>query len=247
VRAYHEPPVPLSRVLAFSVLALSFLVAVIGLAETLRHPLPEGLPPDVAEDEGGDPRDALECPEPEPREGVERDGAAVGDAVFEVLSNNLYDCPETFNGRKVRYTGEVVGAVLQRGDGAWVQLNDDLYAGDLGPLPAHRDFRGGNAGVGVFIPDSAVAGITWVGGHAAQGDVLEVVGVFHRVDPQAHEVAIIRAEEVEVVREGGPFEHPVLRDRQVAAVITGLLALGFLVAQVRRSRRFRRVAGLEPL
>jgi hypothetical protein len=40
--------------------------------------------------------------------------------------------------------------------GAWLHLNDDRYALDLGPLPQHRTAVAGNSGVPVLVP-AAVA------------------------------------------------------------------------------------------
>lgn len=233
-------PVPRARV---ALALLAFLIGIGGivtLAETLRHPLPSGGPatPEL-DDPDSDPRTTVDCGQAPPREGQERsedepDGTRV---VLSVTSNRLYDCPELYDGERVRYRGEVVGAVLQRDDGAWVQLNDDVYAETLGPLPAHRDYRGGNAGVGVFVPHDLANQINWVGGPQTRGDVLEVTGVFNRVDLATAEVAIIRAETGTVAEVGEAFPDPVLADRSIVAVIVSVIAIGFTVAERIVSRR----------
>jgi hypothetical protein len=228
-------PVPRSRVAAATGVFLLLLGGTILLAETLRHPHP-GLGPVVPE-LGGDPRDPIECPDPIPREGQPRFPAPAGQDPVAVTSNELYDCPDVYDAAEVRYRGEVVGGVLHRDDGAWVQLNDDIYGDPGGPLPTHRDYRGGNAGVGVFLPAGAATKITWVGGPATRGDVLEVVGRFQRVDPVSREVAVIRAEQVTVAVEGGIVDHPVLRDRQVAALILAIMAAAVVVAERFRAAR----------
>jgi hypothetical protein len=227
-------PVRRLRILGAFLLAIVALFGLGAMTELLRHPAPGGAPLDPVE--GGDPRDEIDCPEPEPREGREREDVDFS-TVVRVDSNVLYDCPGTFDESLIRYRGEVVGDVLRRRDGAWVQLNDDIYAGDAGPLPAHRDFRGGNAGVGVFIPHDLAEQISFVGGPRFHGDVLEVVGVFHRVDPEADEVAIIRARQGEVVRPGRPFEDTPLRDRQVVALLLAPLALAIVLWERRAARR----------
>jgi hypothetical protein len=136
----------------------------------------------------------------------------------------------------VRYRGEVIGGVLQRSAGSWVHLNDDIYAGDIGPLPAHRDFRGGNGGLGVFIPPELAAQITHLGGPRAHGDIVEVVGTFHRVDASTGEVAILRAIQGTVTA-GRPLERPVLPARRVAGIAMLLLMVGTVTAErVLRSR-----------
>ncbi|HUH08591.1 MAG TPA: hypothetical protein VML96_12405 [Egibacteraceae bacterium] len=233
-------PVPRWRVLgAIVVLVLAF-AAMIWMVEQLRHPLPTDGPAVPELDvPASDPREEVVCEDPPPREGLQRQepSAAELTEIAVIQSNQLYDCPQTHSERVVRYRGEVVGAVLRREHGVWVQLNDDVYARTLGPLPAHRDFRGGNAGVGVLLPHSVADEIRFVGGPRARGDVLEVVGVFHRVDPQTHEVSVIRAGQGELVVEGERFDDPILIDRLVAALILLALALGITAAERVRARR----------
>ncbi|HEX6256756.1 MAG TPA: hypothetical protein VFZ70_13205 [Euzebyales bacterium] len=223
-------PAPRRRVLAATVALLALLGAVIATGELLRHPHDpiSGIPEE--ELAGADPRDELLCPEPAPREGQQRDLDDEPSAPVQVDSNDLYDCPESFDGRRVVYRGEVVGALMDRRDGVWTQLNDDVYAELLGPLPAHRDYRGGNAGVGVLLPHDAAARVNSVGGPQTRGDVLEVNGIFHRVDATG-EVAVIRADDAQLVAEGQPFPDPPLTDRRIAAWLAVLVAVGLTITE----------------
>jgi hypothetical protein len=235
-------PTPRRLVALWALVALLALWGLVAGAGALRqdHPATGPLTPEAAlPADAPDPlRDAVDCPVPPGREGQQRPAPAAGpDAAVSVTSNELHDCPATFDGRVVRYDGEVVGALLDRGDGVWVQLNDDVYADQAAPLPTHRDFRGGNAGLGVLLPADAAADIAWVGGPGRHGDLLEVVGRFHRVDAETGEVAIIRAEQVTVVRDGRPLQVPPSPARRVTAVVAAVVALGVVVAERRlRSR-----------
>lgn len=230
----RRQPVKLRRVLLGGLVLLALTALLILAGEYLRHP---DLPHDVPEEQlvGSDPREEIVCPEPIPREGQERgETAAVG--IREVTSNELYDCPQFYDGQRVRYRGEAVGALLHRDIGVWAQLNDDVYAELIGPLPAHRDYRGGNAGVGVLLPTDLSAQITFIGGPQTRGDVLEVEGVFNRVDPTG-EVAVIRADTARIVADGEPSPDPPLTDRGIAAVLASLLAAGMVVAERTAARR----------
>lgn len=234
----NRAPVARARVAAGAAVTVLVVAALVGLTEGLRHPASDG-DPVLVDDAAADPRIDVECPEPQPREGVERDQAVIGppEEVVAVSSNDLYDCPSTYDGRMVRYQGEAVGAALGRRDGAWVQVNDDVYADLLGPLPAHREFRGGNAGVGVLLPRALADRIAVFGGPDTHGDLVEVVGVFHRVDPQTREVAVIRAGSGEVLRRGQAVVQPRLLDRRVAAALLGLAAVGVVAAERLAARR----------
>lgn len=234
--ARREPrrPVARWRILLVLLASVAALFAMGALTELLRHPAPGG-GPIVPEDEA-DPRAEVTCPEPEPREGRAREEVDFS-SIVRVGSDALYDCPQTYDDSIVRYRGEVVGAVLRRRDGAWVQLNDDIYAGDAGPLPSHRDFRGGNGGVGVFISAELADEITFVGGPSSHGDVLEVVGLFHRVDPIAGEVTVIRAQDGRLTAPGRPFEDVPLRDRRLLALLLAPIAVGAIIWERRTARR----------
>jgi hypothetical protein len=229
-------PVRRRVVLASLVVVIGLLVLAIEATDRLRHP-PSGLEAPIAEVDA-DPRIPVECPTPdverptEPTLGPRR-------PVAEVASNDLYDCPSAWDRRPVRYTGEVVGAVLRRGEHAWVQLNDDVYALGAGPLRAHRDYQGGNAGIGVRIPAAVADEIRWVGSGLARGDVIEVRGVFRRVHRPTREPAVIIAETAVIVRSGEPFTDPLLPDRLVAAGVLGVLAVGLVIVERVVARRRR--------
>ena len=222
-RARGVPPL---RVAAAAALLLTVLAAVAGLAEALRHPATLDPVPEPAAVE--DPREEVVC------DGVPE--ARPGEPII-VDSGGLLDCPEVYDGHLVAYEGEVVGAVLERDDGSWVQLNDDPYAGDLGPLPSHRQFRGGNGGVGVHVPHALAGQVAWVGAHDQRGDVLAVVGVYHQSDPRSGEVAVIRVSAGEVVAAGGPIAHPPLADRRLAGGLLAAAALGLVLVGRLRARR----------
>lgn len=231
-------PVRRRMVLVGAVVAGLVIAGIVAGTEALRYPHPTSAAvtaPEARPEPAADPREPLECEDPLPREGQERDEDVTGDQMARVSSSELYDCPETYDGRRVRYRGEVIGAVLWRNEGAWVHLNDDIYATDSGPLPAHRDFRGGNGGLGVFVPRELAAQITHVGGPTERGDVIDVIGTFHRVDRATGEVAIMRASDG-TRRPGEPLERPLLPARRTVAIVMACLML----AVVGLERRFRR-------
>jgi hypothetical protein len=228
-------PVERLRVLMGALALLGMLGSVVIIGEVLRHPDTRAGVPDEEPDHF-DPRDEIDCPEPPPREGQERSPQGDTTTTVDVSSSDLYDCPQFFDGRRVRYRGEVVGALLHRDTGVWVQLNDDAYAEALGPLPAHRDYRGGNSGVGVLLPTRLTAQIDLVGGPQTRGDVVEIEGMFNRVDPSG-EVAVIRAETAELTASGEALLDPLLTHRLVAAVLAILFAGGMVAAERVVARR----------
>jgi hypothetical protein len=229
-----------SRVLLGAVLLLAYAAGVVALSEHLRHPLPvEGVPLEQVERHLSDPRDPPECPEPPPREDDPPDAPVLGPRDTSprvVTSGDLTDCPAYYDRRQVRYRGEVVGAVMTRGANAWIQINDDIYAG-AGPLPTHAEFLGGNAGLGVLVPVAAAGDIQIVGGPHTQGDIVEVVGRFQRIDDETREVAVIRARTLEVIEPGYDVRLPLQTDRLVATLLLVPLAGAAMALQILARRR----------
>lgn len=225
-------PVRRRVVLLGAGIGLICLVAAIWLAEGLRYPHP-----DVDAVVGDRPELQIDCPERIPREGMDRENAELLPEL-EVRTGDLHECPEHFDAERVRFTGEVVGVPLPRSGGTWVQVNDDDYALDVGPLPTHQDFRGGNSGIGVWLPDDLADRITRSGRWGSIGDIVEVSGTFHRVDPDSGEIAVVHAARLRVEQVGQPVTEDPLRNRQVAAAVLAVLAL--LLVGVERLRAARR-------
>jgi hypothetical protein len=221
-------PVRRRVILALLVFNAVLLLAIVQGVDLLRHPLPGGEDVDEVDEPTGDPRVAVDC------DGVPPPGSLV-------TSNDLLDCPDRYHGQEVAYEGEVVGAVLRRPDGAWVQLNDDVYAALDVPVAAHRDYQGGNAGVGVLIPHDVADQVARVGGPHDHGDIIAVRGIFQRIDAVHREAAVILASEGRVVRRGTAIDDPILLDRAIAASVLGLLAAGIAIAERIATWRRRRV------
>lgn len=205
-------------------LTVLLLGAIIGGLSRLLVPAPDER---VGESEAGPPEP---CPAP----------VQPGRSPIAVGTPDLLDCPDTYDGATVRYEGEVIGMVLHRGDRAWVQLNDDAYALQAGPLPEHRTPLGGNSGTAVSIPEHTVEAIREVGGFRAAGTRLSVVGTYLRADPGDGGAPAIRADLVDVVDPGHRISHPVHVPRAVAAgVLSAVTAAAALAVEARRRRQLR--------
>jgi hypothetical protein len=234
----RELPLGRARAAGGALLAVALiLLAGAGLGQ-LRHD--DRLGAGAPEAEIADPRTPLECAEPAPREGQERDEpvAPQVEGELEVGSGALLDCPQVFDGRRVVFRGEAVGQALGRGERVWLQVNDDVYASEVGPLPGHRVFAGVGGGVGVSLPRAAAETVARRGGPGAQGDTVEVRGIFRRVDPASGEIAVIVADELAVLAAGRPLVAEARADRRAVAYVLLAIALFLGVLQRRRSRRW---------
>lgn len=231
----RRQPVSAAKVVLGTLVTLLLLGGVVLLAEWLRPGRGTPAGPITAEHDA-DPRVPVDCEAVPAREG-RREQPPRDTRPRDVTSSELYDCPTVWDGRPVRFTGEVVGGILQRGDEAWLQLNDDPYSLPPGPLPYHRDFRGGNGGVGVLVPVRLIEPIRSVGGPRLHGDVVQVTGTFRRVDPPTREIAIVRADTLRVLRSGTPLRPSPAPERVAVGTVLGLLAAALLLYQWHLARR----------
>jgi hypothetical protein len=153
-----------------------------------------------------------------------------------LTSAQIYACPSAFDGYRITFVGEAIGEILRRDGGAWVQVNDDDYALQVGPIGAHLEQRGFNTGLSVWLPDGLHERIGGVGRPEVRGDVLLLEGMLLRADPADGGGITLRADRMEVLAPS--VEVPeVLHTLQ--AWIAGLLAVAALAAVVwaRRARQ----------
>jgi hypothetical protein len=125
-----------------------------------------------------------------------------------ITSELVLACPVAFDQARVTYVGEVVGDLLRRDGGAWVLINDDDYALEVGPLPGHRDLRGTNSGLTVWLPDGLADAVNGLGRPNQRGDLVQVSGRIVRTDPSDGGGLTLRADQLQVVEPARPVEEP---------------------------------------
>lgn len=117
------------------------------------------------------------------------DGRAVSARASDPLSSaQLIENGFDYNDTVVSYGGEVVGDVLWREDGAWINVSD------------------GENAVGVFIPTAEASKIQSFGGYRVKGDTVELTGVFHRDCAQHGGDMDIHADTIAVTQRGSASE-----------------------------------------
>lgn len=186
----------------------------------------------------GEELDRITCRRTLPNRPSQPRGEDVPDPLGLVRSSEVMSCPDVFDpgdtgGPPVRYVGEVVGDVLERGDGAWVLMNDDGYGLETGPLPAHDRYQGTNTGLSVWLPRRAVDPSQVTPGRPdRRGDVLLISGSIHRTDPADGGGLTLRAVTAEVVAPAREAPQPI-HGRQAALAVLLALAAGALALYVR--------------
>jgi hypothetical protein len=144
-----------------------------------------------------------------------------------IASAQVYACPLAFDGLRVTYVGEAIGEVIPRSGGAWLQVNDDDYALEVGPISGHRELRGFNSGLSVWLPDGLHERIEGVGRPERRGDVIQVTGVLLRADPQDGGGITLRADQLEILAPAVDVPEPF---HLLQAIVAGILVLLALAA-----------------
>lgn len=228
-----------SRAVAGTIAAVVIAAAVVGVLAYLHRAGPrleQDFLVEGAEEQHGLDEDFLECQRRLPDQQQIELGDGFENEVGRLQSSEVVACPDVFDGRHVEYLGEVVGDVLERDGGAWVLVNDDAYALESGPLPAHEALAGTNTGLTVWLPGDDVEERITPGRPNLRGDVIVVSGRLLRADPADGGGLTLRADEYEVVVEAEPAPPPF---RRAQAAFAGFVALVTL-AVVGYERRYHR-------
>lgn len=160
-------------------------------------------------------------------------GEDLPEPVGRVISTEVVECPTNFDRHHVEFVGEVVGDVLRRSDGAWVLMNDDVYALERGPLQNHQHYGGGNTGLAVWLPGQLADIPDEPGRYGIRGDILRVTGVLFRTDPADGGGLTIRARHAEVLAEAERIGPPFDTAQAIVAGILVVVAAGFAFADRR--------------
>ncbi len=147
---------------------------------------------------------------------------------------------QEYDGTEVVIRGEVVGDVMRRGDHAWITVNDDHYS-RAARLEA-GELRGGNSGIGVWLPAGEADKIGVLGRYASKGDLVEIKGVFNS-DCREHGGDFdIHAASLTVIERGRALDSGYVAGRILGASAATVFLLFTLVPYLRRRAREMRAA-----
>lgn len=159
-------------------------------------------------------------------------GAEVG--VVPVLSPNDPDSaqlvmePKKWDGREITFTGEAITEALERGDMAWVHINDDAYY--LRNVEEGAELGGYNSGQAVWMPRELAEKITYFGDYTNEGDVVSATGVFNAACGQHGGDMDIHATALEIREIGHRVHEPVKLEKAAVALVLALLSVVLWVA-----------------
>ncbi|MEA5074978.1 MAG: hypothetical protein VB139_01345 [Coriobacteriia bacterium] len=159
---------------------------------------------------------------------------AAASGVAPRTSTELVASPAEFDGEAVAFTGEVIGESMERGDMAWLHLNDDAYRDRN--VEEGAPLGGYNSGMAVWIPAEAASTVVTFGDHAHEGDVVRISGTFNAACPEHGGDMDIHASSLEVVTPGHRVDDPVDPGKVVWAIVLSMAALVAFLADRLRAR-----------
>jgi hypothetical protein len=159
----------------------------------------------------------------------------------EVSTADLLDNWEEYNGKEVIFRGEAVGDVMRRGDYAWITVNDDFYSREA--RQEAGKLRGGNSGMGIWLPVEEADKITMLGRYGTVGDFVEVRGVFNADCLEHGGDFDIHASSLKVIDPGKDIDSSPDTGKYIAAVFAFIFLLGTLTPILRRRAREMRKPG----
>ena len=105
--------------------------------------------------------------------------------------NHLIEDMDIFDRSEIEISGEVVGDIMKRGKGIWVNVDD------------------GSECISVWTPETLLPRIDFVGNYGSKGDTLLIKGVFNRACPLHGGDTDIHALEINRIQIGHAIAHPI--------------------------------------
>jgi len=135
-----------------------------------------------------------------------------------VSSTELISSAKAYDGKTVAYAGEVIGDVMVRGEYAWANIND------------------GQNAIGVWMGKALAANISYSGSYKSKGDLVEIVGVFHRACPEHGGDLDIHAQGIRKMSNGKQVTEKLnLSKRNMSLVLLGVLCLVLILRQLKQA------------
>ena len=134
--------------------------------------------------------------------------------IKDLISNS-----QRYDKKRVLIEGEAIGHLMNRGDHAWFNINDNTSS------------------IGVWINSSLTDKIKYLGKHAVRGDWVRVDGIFYSRCPMHGGDTDIHADSIVIVRKGNAIKltHDPTKVN-ILALLTGLMVCLYIIKILKRQR-----------
>ncbi len=126
--------------------------------------------------------------------------------------NDLINNAETYDKQTVVVEGEAIGEVLERGDYAWVNINDGTNA------------------IGIWMTETEAKTIETFGDYKHKGDTLKITGVFSRDCTEHGGDVDIHCTSIEIIKNGNIVKDKISNTEAIIAFV--LLCAAVVLAYI---------------
>lgn len=134
-----------------------------------------------------------------------------------ISSAELINNSKVYDSRIVSYEGEVIGDVMKRATGAWININD------------------GENAVGIWGSLSLLKDVVYTGSYKSFGDKIEITGIFHRACPEHGGDLDIHAQSLRKIKSGRLKQERLNPDkRNQVIILAGVLILIWILSLLKR-------------
>ncbi len=162
-------------------------------------------------------------------------------AAYHVKINELYASMKKYDGKQIRIEGEVIGDIVYHRDGAWINVNDDVYS--KRSIAEGNKPKGQNSGIGIWVSKEDAKKVKFKGDYFHKGDIVYVEGIFSSNCPKHNGDIDIHAKKFMVVKQGYEIDHDI--NLKLAMISMGFFifaASGYSIRRFRITRPgYRRV------
>lgn len=125
--------------------------------------------------------------------------------------NDLIEKAKELDGQEVTIRGEAIGECMERGDYAWININDGTNA------------------IGIWLSKSEAAKIHYYGNYKNIGDTIELTGTFHRACKEHGGEADVHCDSIQISKEGYPVKEQIAPIKFIGTGLSAIFALALLL------------------
>ncbi len=121
--------------------------------------------------------------------------------------NDLIEKSASLNNTVITMQGEVIGEALERGEYAWINVNDTTNA------------------IGIWVKQSDVDRIRFYGDYKHKGDIVKVTGVFYKSCPEHGGDVDIHSTHIDIVETGHEVTEEISHTKVLVTAVLFIIML----------------------
>ncbi len=133
--------------------------------------------------------------------------------------NDLIENSIAMDGKEVTVEGEAIGEILERGNYAWINMNDSSNS------------------IGVWIEKDSLKELTYFGNYKTQGDIVKLTGTYHRACIEHGGDVDIHCNSIKITSSGNPIERPLSIEKLWVALLLSFITILFVLYYIREVKK----------